>query len=123
MAKTGTTTGNLKMRSGPGMQYEPPIAFLEPNTPLEILGEEGDWLKVRAAGKEGYVGRKYVSVAAEASPPAAPAGGIGKRDTPPAGKPAAAGGIAKREAPPVEKGGGSKAPKGKRDAFKEIPDE
>jgi D-alanyl-D-alanine carboxypeptidase len=88
MAKTGTTTGNLKMRSGPGMQFDPPIAFLEPNTTLEILGEEGDWLKVRAAGKEGYVGRKYVSVAAEsaaeAAKPAAPAGGIAKREAPPA---------------------------------------
>jgi uncharacterized protein YraI len=62
MTKQGKTTGNLKMRSGPGMQFEPPIAFLEPDTALEILGEDGDWWKVRAAGKEGYVGKKYVAV-------------------------------------------------------------
>ena len=62
MAKQGKTTGNLKMRSGPGTQFEPPIAFLVPDTDLEILGEEGDWWKVRAAGKEGYVGKKYVAV-------------------------------------------------------------
>jgi hypothetical protein len=73
MAQQGKTTGNLKMRSGPGMQFEPPIAYLVPDTALEILGEEGDWWKVRAAGKEGYVGKKYVAVtqappAAEAAP-------------------------------------------------------
>lgn len=89
MAKTGTTTGNLKMRSGPGMEFEPPIAFLEPNTALEILGEDGDWLKVRAAAKEGYVSRKYVNVV-EAPAPAAPTG------------------IAKRPAAPAQKGGASK---------------
>jgi hypothetical protein len=62
MAKTGKTTGNLKMRSGPGMEFEPPIAFLVPDTELEILGEQGDWWKVRHGGKEGYVGKKYVAV-------------------------------------------------------------
>lgn len=62
MAKQGKTTGNLKMRSGPGMEFEPPITFLVPNTELEILGEQGDWWKVRHAGKEGYVGKKYVAV-------------------------------------------------------------
>jgi hypothetical protein len=66
MSRTGKTTGNLKLRSGPGMQFEPPLAFLEPNTELEVLGEEGaDWLHVRAGGKEGYVGRKYVELGAE----------------------------------------------------------
>ena len=62
MAKQGKTTGNLKMRSGPGMEFEPPIAFLVPDTALEILGEQGEWWKVRVAGKEGYVGKKYVAI-------------------------------------------------------------
>ena len=62
MPKTGKTTGNLKMRSGPGMGFEPPIAYLVPDTQLEILDEQGDWLHVRAAGKEGYVGRKWVAI-------------------------------------------------------------
>jgi hypothetical protein len=100
MAKQGKTTGNLKVRSGPGMEFEPPIAYLEPGTALEILGEEGDWLKVRVQGKEGYVGRKYVEFAPEAPTPAAekPAGGIGKREAPPAAaKPA--GSVPKREVP------------------------
>lgn len=72
MSKLGKTTGNLKMRSGPGMEYEPPIAYLTPDTELEILEELGDWLKVKAAGKEGYVGHKYVAITGE-SAPAAPA--------------------------------------------------
>jgi hypothetical protein len=62
MTKQGKTTGNLKMRSGPGMEFEPPIAFLVPDTELEILGEQGEWWHVRAAGKEGFVGKHYVAV-------------------------------------------------------------
>ena len=81
MAQTGKTTGNVKLRSGAGMQFEPPLAFLEPDTTLEVLGEEGDWLHVRVAGKEGYVGKKYVAVSAAEMHKAAPA---------PAAKPAAA---------------------------------
>ena len=66
MARTGTTTGNLKLRSAPSMEAEPPLAYLVPDTQLEILGEEGaDWLHVRVQGKEGYVGRKYVALAPE----------------------------------------------------------
>jgi hypothetical protein len=57
------------------MEFEPPIAFLTPDTALEILAEEGDWLKVRAAGKEGYVGRKYVEIAAAPEKAAPQAGG------------------------------------------------
>ena len=68
MAKTGKTTGNLKMRSGPGMEFEPPIAFLVPDTELEILGEQGDWWQVRHGGKEGYVGKKYVAVSDSPAP-------------------------------------------------------
>ncbi len=63
MARMGVTTGNLKLRSGPGMQYEPPLDYLIPNTEMEILEEVGaDWLHVKVGGKEGYVGRKYVDI-------------------------------------------------------------
>ena len=72
MSKLGKTTGNLKMRSGPGMEYEPPIAYLVPDTELEILEELGDWLKVKAAGQEGYVGHKYVAITGESAPTAGP---------------------------------------------------
>ena len=90
MAQTGKTTGNLKLRSGPGMEFEPPLAFLEPGTEMEVLGEQGDWLHVKVNGKEGYVGKKYVEVsAAPAAPAPAPAAELHKAAPTPAAKPAA----------------------------------
>ena len=62
MTKTGVVNGNVKLRTGPGTEFEPPLAFLEPKTTLEILDEKGDWLHVKVQGKEGYVGRKYVTI-------------------------------------------------------------
>jgi hypothetical protein len=62
MAKTGVMTGNLKLRSGLGMEFEPPLDYLVPGTSLEILDEQGAWLHVRVKGKEGYVGSKYVEI-------------------------------------------------------------
>jgi uncharacterized protein YgiM (DUF1202 family) len=63
MAKVGVTTGNLKLRSGPGMEFNPPLDYLKPDTKLDILGEEGKWLHVKVqGGKEGYVGSKYVKI-------------------------------------------------------------
>ena len=90
MATSGKTTGNLKLRSGPGMQFEPPLAFLEPDTALEVLGEDGDWLHVRVNGQEGYVGKKYVEVSAAPVAPAAPAApaAMAKAAPAPAAKPA-----------------------------------
>jgi len=79
MSKPGLTTGNVKLRTGPGTEFEPPIAFVETNTTLEILEEQEHWLKVRVkvkdVEKEGYVTSKYVkATGAEAAPaPAAPA--------------------------------------------------
>jgi uncharacterized protein YgiM (DUF1202 family) len=73
----GKTTGNLKLRSGPGMEYEPPIAYLKPDTELEIVEELENWLKVKVEGKEGYVGKKYVEIqsAPSATPPTKAVGG------------------------------------------------
>jgi hypothetical protein len=101
MTQQGKTTGNLKLRSGPGMQYDPPLAFLVPDTPLEILGEEGDWWKVRVGGKEGYVGKKYVAVSA------APAAGAGEGE-----KPAADAGKGPAPATPVRLAAKPSPPKG-----------
>ncbi len=50
------------------MQFEPPVAFLEPNTEVEVLAEEGEWLHVRFKGKEGYIGHNYVKVEETAAP-------------------------------------------------------
>lgn len=108
MAQTGKTTGNLKLRSGPGLQFEPPVAYLEPDTALEVLGEDGDWLHVRAGGQEGYVGKKFVALSGSAGD-----GSAGKDQAAPAA-PAAGSDIAKRSAPPAQKsaGGSGKAHKG-----------
>ncbi len=74
----GKTTGNLKLRSGPGMDYEPPIAYLKPDTELEIVEELADWLKVKVEGKEGYVGKKYVNIQRTPGtpPPSTTGGGV-----------------------------------------------
>ncbi len=100
MAQTGKTTGNLKLRSGPGLEFEPPLAFLTPDTALEVLGEQGDWLHVRVGGQEGYVGKKYVQVSGSAA----------ATD----GKSAAEGGIKKHVGPLPNQGAGQpgKAHKG-----------
>ena len=47
------------------MQFEPPIPYRVPDTALEILREEGDWWKARAAGQEGYVAKNYVAGSAD----------------------------------------------------------
>ena len=116
MSQSGTTTGNLKLRSGPGMQFEPPLAFLKPNTALEVLGEDGDWLHVRVNGKEGYVGKKYVNLGNAAVAEDANAAGsmkasssapLGHAAANPGGddKPETSGGMTKRSAPPPPKAG------------------
>lgn len=111
MAKIGKTTGNLKMRSGPGMQYEPPIAYLVPDTQLEILEDLGDWLHVKADGKEGYVGQKYVAILPDPEPvKEAPKSDMERRaaPTPEVAKPAAPKDEAEKQAEAVgsiKKGG------------------
>jgi len=89
MNRKGMTTGNLKLRAGPGMDKDV-LAYLEANTQLDILDDTGEWLHVRVGGKEGYVGSKYVSVvslAASAPAPAPPStpSGMRKSDHKPAG--------------------------------------
>ena len=99
MSQTGKTTGNVKLRSGPGMQFEPPLAFLTPDTALEVLGQEGDWVHVRVNGKEGYVGHKYVEVSDSGSLKST-AGAVDSIHKPAADQPPASGGITKRAGPP-----------------------
>jgi SH3-like domain-containing protein len=66
--KIGVVTESLKLRSGPGEEFDPPIGWLKPDTKLEILEELEFWLKVKVEGKEGYVGKKYVKFASQADP-------------------------------------------------------
>lgn len=59
---TGTSTAAVKLRSGPGTENTV-LAFLSPKTPVEVLDQQGDWLHVTVAGKEGYVHGHFVLLA------------------------------------------------------------
>lgn len=53
-------TNSLNLRSGAGTNFNS-IAKLNNGDKVTILAEEGDWYKVEANGKEGYVSKKYVT--------------------------------------------------------------
>ena len=60
MAKqTGSTTAAVNVRSGAGTQF-PRMYALPPKASVEILGEEGEWYHVAAAGQQGYVHKKLI---------------------------------------------------------------
>jgi uncharacterized protein YraI len=69
---TGKTTVNLNLRSGQGTGSQV-ITVLPVDTEVEILGESGLWLKVRADGHRGWVHGRYVKKTPEPAPEAAPA--------------------------------------------------
>ena len=60
--KVGVVTEGLKLRSGPGEEFDPPIGWLKTGDKLEIVEELEFWLKVKFEDKEGYVGKKYVKL-------------------------------------------------------------
>ncbi len=51
----------LNLRTGPGVNFER-IAVLPGGTVLTISGREGEWLKVKAGEREGYVSAQFVRV-------------------------------------------------------------
>lgn len=62
--KTGTVTtngGRLNVRTGAGMSHE---AFTQlPNgTQVQVMGKEGEWIKVLLPEREGYVHSDYLTV-------------------------------------------------------------
>lgn len=60
-ASSGTVnTNSLNLRSGAGTNFNS-IAKLNNGDKVTILAEEGDWYKVEANGKEGYVSKKYIT--------------------------------------------------------------
>jgi hypothetical protein len=62
--QTGTTTAAVNVRTGPGTQHARITALL-PKTPLEVLGEQGDWLQIKTGSLEGFVHRKFVLLASQ----------------------------------------------------------
>jgi hypothetical protein len=59
---TATTKARLNLRNCPATQDCPVLQTLSKNTPLEVLGNQGDWTKVRvvASGEEGWVNSGYI---------------------------------------------------------------
>src|SRR6185436_7190093 len=64
----GITTAAVKLRAGPGTENVV-IAFLVPKTPVEVFDQQGDWLHVQVAGKQGYVHSHFVLLADQGVPP------------------------------------------------------
>ena len=55
-----TSSGNLRMRSGPGIGYDI-ITKLRPGTIVNSLGESGDWYKVQYGNYTGYISAEYAA--------------------------------------------------------------
>lgn len=62
-----TTATLLNLRAGPGTDH-PILGELPQQTPVLILQEEGEWLRVEAQGKEGFVHRQFVSLSSDQPP-------------------------------------------------------
>lgn len=75
-ANLGRTTTAVNLRSGPGTQNAS-LGILSPGTPLTIFEDLGDWLRVNAAGREGFVHERFVARDADAVPPGHTVGGPG----------------------------------------------
>lgn len=61
-ATTGTVVGdNLRLRKEQSSSSEI-LDLLDANDKVEILGEDGDWYKVKANSKVGYVNKQYIKV-------------------------------------------------------------
>lgn len=64
-ATTGTVlTSDLRLRKEGNASSEI-MELLDENDQVEILGEDGDWYKVKAKGKVGFVSKQYIKVKEE----------------------------------------------------------
>ncbi|MCM2675717.1 SH3 domain-containing protein [Alkalicoccobacillus plakortidis] len=60
-ASTGTTTARLNLRSSAKVENNNLITTLNNNQKVEIVEKNGNWLKVKASGKTGWVSAQYVN--------------------------------------------------------------
>ncbi|MCC7358509.1 MAG: DUF3380 domain-containing protein [Anaerolineales bacterium] len=66
---TGVTTVDLNLRTGPGTQFAV-LAVLPPQTAVQVLAEQGDWLQVTTAvGQAGFVHRAFVRLESQGTDP------------------------------------------------------
>ena len=57
-----TGSGRLRVRSGPGADYDI-VAYLNDGDTVTVLSVEGDWAKIRTAdGQEGYTSAEYLII-------------------------------------------------------------
>jgi len=63
----GKTTTRLNLRSGPGTEHLL-LRVLDPGTPLTILENTGEWLRVGTDGQEGFVHERFVAQETQAVP-------------------------------------------------------
>ncbi|MCC7358841.1 MAG: SH3 domain-containing protein [Anaerolineales bacterium] len=59
MTTTGKARDNIRLRNAPSFDA-PEIGFINVTKEVEIVGVEGDWLRVVWNEKEGYVARKFI---------------------------------------------------------------
>lgn len=64
---SAATTARVNLRSGPGTQHAV-LTVLPVKTTLEVLETQGDWLRVRTGGRDGFVNRGFVQLATEGVP-------------------------------------------------------
>jgi hypothetical protein len=63
----GTTTVDLNLREGPGTEFRV-LLVLPPDTPVEIRGEQDEWLQVSGLGQAGWAHRGFVLLEAQGVP-------------------------------------------------------
>ncbi len=61
MSTIGKARDNIRMREAARLDAAE-VGFINVTKEMEVLGVEGDWLRVRWNNKEGYVMRKFVLV-------------------------------------------------------------
>lgn len=83
---SGRTTAAVKLRAGAGTD-QPMLAFLQPKTVVEVLGTQGEWMRVKIDGKEGFVNAGFVVLQDQKVDP----GFIGSDAPPPTPAPTPAG--------------------------------
>ncbi|MGE6464022.1 SH3 domain-containing protein [Alkalihalobacillus sp. NPDC078480] len=69
---TGTTTARLNLRSSAKVAPNNLVTTLNNNQKVDILEKSGSWLKVKAAGKTGWVSAQYVKTNSSSSTPSMP---------------------------------------------------
>ena len=61
-ATVSTSNGRLRVRSGPGADYDI-VAYLNDGDTVTVLSVEGDWAKIRTAdGQEGYTSVEFLNI-------------------------------------------------------------